>query len=188
MKQEYRNAVRSKRLIKETFLKLASKKDIDKITIKEITDACDLSRNTFYLHYQDIYAVLEESQKETIQYLNEVLDNSERKHALNAPLPFLEEVAKTIEDNKRDYAILMNVKGADAFILKIKKIFMNHVIDGTDVYKLSDPNGFLIFLEILSSGTINLFQICLQEKTDITIEDVVKETNRIYMNGINLYK
>lgn len=188
MKQTYRNSVRSKRLIKETFLNLAQKKDIDKITIKEITDTCDLSRNTFYLHYADIYAVLEESQQETIQHLNEVLDNCESKHVLNAPLPFLEEIAKTIKENKNEYAILMNIKGADAFIVKIKKIFLNHVIDGSDVYKLLDPNGFLIFLEILTSGTINLFQVCLKGNADITIDDVVNETNRIYLNGIKLYK
>lgn len=188
MKQEYRNSLRSKRLIRETFLKLAAKKDIDKITIKEITDACDLSRNTFYLHYQDIYAVLEELQKETIDHLEEALNNSERRHALNTPLPFLEEVAKTIKENKKDYTILLKVKGSDRFIEKIKKIFMNHVIDGSDVYKLSDSNGFLIFLEILTSGAIDLFQVCLKEKVDVTIDDVVKETNRIYLNGIKLYK
>lgn len=188
MKQEYRNSIRSKKLIKETFLKLAAKKDIDKITIKEITDACDLSRNTFYLHYQDVYAVLEESQQETIEHLKEVLDSSKAKNELNEPLPFLEEIAKTIKENRNDYAILMNVKGADEFILKIKKIFMDYVIDSPDVHKFSDPNGFLIFLEILASGTMSLFQICLQEDTDITIDDVVRETNKVYLNGINLYK
>ena len=35
--------------------KLIKKKPIDKISIREITDACDFPRSTFYYHYDDIY-------------------------------------------------------------------------------------------------------------------------------------
>ena len=35
--------------------KLIKKKPIDKISIREITDACDFPRSTFYYHYEDIY-------------------------------------------------------------------------------------------------------------------------------------
>lgn len=35
--------------------KLIKKKPIDKISIREITDACDYPRSTFYYHYDDIY-------------------------------------------------------------------------------------------------------------------------------------
>ena len=46
--------------IKESFLELLSKKSIDQITIKDITSRCGVSRNTFYYHYTDITALLEE--------------------------------------------------------------------------------------------------------------------------------
>ena len=32
----------------------------DKITVKEIIDRADISKSTFYSHYQDIYALLED--------------------------------------------------------------------------------------------------------------------------------
>ena len=48
------------RAIKEAFLQLLSKKSIDQITIKDITSRCGVSRNTFYYHYTDITALLEE--------------------------------------------------------------------------------------------------------------------------------
>ena len=37
---------------------LLEKKPLDKITIKELTDACGVTRNTFYYHFQDIYDLL----------------------------------------------------------------------------------------------------------------------------------
>lgn len=39
--------------------KALSKKTLDKITVKEITDDCGIKRQTFYYHFQDIYDLLE---------------------------------------------------------------------------------------------------------------------------------
>ena len=46
--------------IQEAFFELLSKKSIDQITIKDITARCGVSRNTFYYHYADITALVEE--------------------------------------------------------------------------------------------------------------------------------
>lgn len=46
-------------------------KTLDKITIRDITDACGLTRNTFYYHFHDIYELLgwlfEEKSREIIK-------------------------------------------------------------------------------------------------------------------------
>lgn len=39
--------------------RLAARKPIEKITIKEITDGCDVIRPTFYNHFQDKYDLIE---------------------------------------------------------------------------------------------------------------------------------
>ncbi len=43
----------------DSLKKALSKKTLDKITIKEITDDCGIKRQTFYYHFQDIYDLLE---------------------------------------------------------------------------------------------------------------------------------
>lgn len=53
-------SVLTKKAIKESFVKLLDKKPIDRITIKDITDDCGISRNTFYYHYSDLPALVEE--------------------------------------------------------------------------------------------------------------------------------
>ena len=50
----------TKKAIIRSFLHLAGKKTIDKITVRDIVDDCGVNRNTFYYYFQDIYAVLEE--------------------------------------------------------------------------------------------------------------------------------
>lgn len=39
--------------------KLASRKDIDKITVKEITEECHITRQAFYYHFQDVADMLD---------------------------------------------------------------------------------------------------------------------------------
>lgn len=53
-------SVLTKKAIKESFLELLEKKPIDQITIRDITDNCGISRNTFYYHYADMPTLVEE--------------------------------------------------------------------------------------------------------------------------------
>ena len=51
--------VNMKAMIAETFLTLAGQKNVDKITVKDLVEACGISRQTFYYHFQDIIDVVE---------------------------------------------------------------------------------------------------------------------------------
>lgn len=61
--------VNTKTLITETFLEMSKTQNIDKITIKSLVDACHISRQTFYYHFQDILDVIEWSAQQTFQEL-----------------------------------------------------------------------------------------------------------------------
>ena len=45
--------------IAEALLELMKKKNIDKITVKDVVDHCNITRQTFYYHYQDMMDVFE---------------------------------------------------------------------------------------------------------------------------------
>ena len=54
------NSNLTERAIHEAFIELLSKKSLDKITVRDLTEQTGISRNTFYYHYQDIPALLED--------------------------------------------------------------------------------------------------------------------------------
>lgn len=64
----------TKMVLKESFIALLRKKAITKISIKEICEAADINRTTFYAHYSSQYDLLREIQNELtteiISYLN----------------------------------------------------------------------------------------------------------------------
>ena len=47
-----------KAIIAQAFKELAQQKSIDKITVKSLIEACGISRQTFYYHFQDIMDVI----------------------------------------------------------------------------------------------------------------------------------
>ena len=48
-----RRVRRTRRRLRDALIQLILKKGYDNVTIQDITDAADLSRATFYLHYKD---------------------------------------------------------------------------------------------------------------------------------------
>lgn len=50
----------TKKVIREAFLQLIKKKPVQKITVADICALAEVSRPTFYLHYADVYALLDE--------------------------------------------------------------------------------------------------------------------------------
>lgn len=46
--------------IKAAFLKLLDKRPLNQITVKDIVEVCGINRNSFYYHFQDIPALIEE--------------------------------------------------------------------------------------------------------------------------------
>ena len=60
----------TKRAIKESFVNLLNERPLNKISVRDITDKCGINRNSFYYHYQDIPALMEEILTEQIRRHN----------------------------------------------------------------------------------------------------------------------
>ncbi len=58
---------KTKRSIHNSFIELRSRKELEKITVKELCERAEISKATFYLHYRDIYDLSESLQHEVVQ-------------------------------------------------------------------------------------------------------------------------
>ena len=82
--------IKTKRAIKNAFLMLRSQKSIEKITIRELAALAEISKATFYLHYQDIYDLSEQIGKEVLtNILNSI---SKPENVLEKPDVFTREI------------------------------------------------------------------------------------------------
>ena len=63
---------RTRASIIEAFAQLLEERPINKITVKDIVNRCDINRNTFYYHFPDIPSLLLEMMEEKVNALIEV--------------------------------------------------------------------------------------------------------------------
>ncbi len=86
-----RREIKTKRSIKNAFLKLRSKKEIEQITIRELAEEAEISKATFYLHYRDIYDLSDTLGNEIIENLVKGISNPD--NIIEDPAAFTRELA-----------------------------------------------------------------------------------------------
>ncbi len=64
----------TRRVLKESFLKLLNEKPVNKITVKEVCELAELNRATFYAHYSDCFALLASIEQELIDDFEKSLE------------------------------------------------------------------------------------------------------------------
>ncbi|MQN01252.1 MAG: TetR family transcriptional regulator [Lachnospiraceae bacterium] len=102
-------------LLAQSFKELASKRPIEKITIREITDKAGVIRPTFYNHFQDKYELLEWIVKrELIEPTEPLLNNGMLKEALILALT-------TMQNEKAFYTRVVYLEGQNSFADTLKK-------------------------------------------------------------------
>ncbi len=81
---------KTRKSIINAFIELRSKKPLEKITVKELSEVAVINKATFYLHYKDIYDLSDSLETELI---NNVLKNIFHPEALlTDPALFIEEL------------------------------------------------------------------------------------------------
>ena len=100
----------TKRAIQEAFLAVLNEKSLGKITVKDITDHCGINRNTFYYHYQDIPALLEEiCQIQVDELVNKYPELNSVEECLDAAM-------QIVMDNKRAVMHIYNSDNRNTYV------------------------------------------------------------------------
>src|SRR5262245_8596218 len=79
---------RTRKLLKDALVELSANRGFDKVTVGDIVERAKINRATFYRHYQDKYALVEEIFQEAIERLRHDLkppNESALKGALQDP-------------------------------------------------------------------------------------------------------
>ena len=72
-KKEDRRVRRTKKLLTQALTQLLQEKQINEITVKELTDLADMNRGTFYLYYKDMFDMLEKIEDGMFEALDAIV-------------------------------------------------------------------------------------------------------------------
>ena len=129
------------RLIENTFFELIQENDVYSITVKEICARAQISRSTFYDHYEDYYVFLKSINDQIVQ---ELIDCTQQYHfnkntddAVNALLTLM----KTKHGLFSVLFLDSNQEALNAYISKIKPTVMPEWLKVSDLKE--DETSFL---------------------------------------------
>ena len=66
---------KTKKAIRSAFIELRAKKPLEKITVKELCSLACINKSTFYAHYEDIYALSDAMEQETVASIISGIDH-----------------------------------------------------------------------------------------------------------------
>ncbi len=148
------SSVKTRNLIKKTFAELINeKKQLDKVTVTELVKRAQLTRSTFYTHYDNIYEVAHDYQLQTIELL---CSENLKLHSKQDIINYFDNIIQCLKNNEKIYKLLLSADESLLFLEKLQKIASQKIYDALkDVYtdKYLDLNiSFLmngILMEIL---------------------------------------
>ena len=110
---------RTKKLIRQGLVELSATKRINKITVKELTDHIEINRGTFYLHYKDVYDLVESLENELYEEFDEKLSSYTSDALLKTPIDVCEDFCTHFYEHKDLYSTFLGVNGDAHFAYKL---------------------------------------------------------------------
>ena len=175
-KKVYRNAVRSRRMIREAFVELLHEKPVEKITATDIINRSGLNRSTFYAHYPDVKGILEEFVGEIVTMFRQMLAELDFSRFLNDPEPNLKRVVAFLEENQVLYRLLGKSDMSLIYLEQLKKVLIQQALEAPNL-----PTEGLsrisieIRIRMLLSGIIDAYREWLAGEIDYSLEEMTCE-------------
>ena len=171
---------KTKNKIIKTYMSIYEKKDISKITIKEIADKSNYNRGTFYLYYKDIYDLHDKIKIELLNNIKTKIELLLEENILDFDI-FFKTLISFFEQNE-NYLITL-ITHDNNFSEDIKKIMKNNL---TKILRKDITNNkytdYLIEYHI--SSVFSLITYWVKTNKNISKEELFTLFKEIITKGV----
>lgn len=109
---------------------LMKTKSIKEITVKDLVEAADINRSTFYLHYTDIYTMLETIENDLICQVQTAIQEYPLDPAhKDSSYPFISRMFAILDENRDICASLLGPNGDMNFVSRVEILLADTVLE-----------------------------------------------------------
>ena len=178
---------KTRRLLRECLTALLKEKKVQDITVREIADMADINRGTFYLHYKDVFDLMEQIENELLKELEDMLNHHQAQDLLSRPSLIFAELYPLVQDNADIVSILIGENGDLNFVNRLKHIVREKCLkDWMALKPLRNSNAFEAYYAFIVSGCIGMVQYWLSSGMKESAEELAYMTENIILNGIRV--
>lgn len=173
-KAEYRNAVRSRRLIGDALLELLEEKPLEKITVTDIANRADVSRGTFYLHYESVSDVISELQDNYIQQMDRYFSTLDIPFTVDNAMHITAECLKYIyQQNQAKYLSLIFHQQV-SFADKVCQNFQQRLLESKDMpTDEAAQKEIIVRSSLMAHGILGAFHAASAGLLDLSTEQLM---------------
>lgn len=179
-KAEYRNSVRSRRLICNALLELLDEKPLEKITVTDIAKRADVNRGTFYLHYNSVNDVVDELQETLIAQMDQYFTDKNITFTAENIMILTAECLKYIYDQEQTKYVPLIYNHQFNFANKVCQRFRTRLLASKDAPKDENSQRELIVrASLMVHGVLGAFNAAANEILDATPEQLVCSIDKL---------
>ncbi len=180
-----RRVRKTKESLRHCLAELLKKKKIQEITVKELTEMSDINRGTFYLHYRDVYDLLEQIEAELMQNFNLTLNRFDSSLLKQHPSRIFYEVFSLIKENSDMVEILLGENGDINFMAGLKNVLRDKCLnDFMEDFRKKDNAHFDVYYNYIINGCIGIVQYWLQSGLKESPSELALLTEQIVNEGV----
>lgn len=169
----------TKETIVKAYLTLLEEKELDKISVTDLVEACDISRQTFYYHFDGIDAMLDWAFKtETQKALEEAKGLRSWCDALQCLVPMLEKFNKLIICAKASSKLSYIQKLMAYYFYDFTKEYYYSVY-GRD-YKATETQKFLV--KYSSAAIVGLIYMEMEYDESFSYKKIFEQISNLFKN------
>ncbi len=180
--KEDRRVKRTKKNLRDSLFALLEKKNINQITVTELTTLADVNRSTFYLYYNDIFDMMEKIQQEIYEVFVETVVNY--KNDFSDIECIVEYLSRFLEFCKENYAVCRFITRNDCnnhLAEKIKLAVRCVIPDSAVFFPENDPRNYLTTFAL--SGMLATILEWMNNGMKIPVEDMSRFLSYTYFLG-----
>lgn len=173
-----RRVRKTRSLLLQGLIQLMGEKDIKDISVKELSDLVDINRGTFYLHYSDIYDMLNKIEDELFLEFNEILDrNLDGNYAGLSPKATLLDIFNLLEKHRDIAKVMIGPHGDLAFVNRLKDLVKERL------YHLMTPKNRTTdsqyYYPFLIAGFVGVIETWLNQSSPLAPEEMAEICSRM---------
>jgi AcrR family transcriptional regulator len=172
--EESRKTRYTRMALRDSIVELMEEKPVLSITVKDICERADISRSTFYAHYRDQYDLLQQTEQEILDFLDEILKRFREQKSLHETRSQLEEVLAWVANNRNSIQVFLGENGDMDF----QKRFFARLTDANQIQPLIfhkepvSPKIKEYSLAYIISGSVALIRLWLKNNMDLPIAEL----------------
>ncbi len=183
MEKENQRVRLTKLLLKDKLKELLTKKPINRVTVKEICQVAEINRSTFYQHYSDQYALLDDIESDIIKQTDEFIDKINPEQSGRQYLIYL---LSYIRENGSILSILLSPQSSMTFQPRFMASVLKRISAKIEPVFFSSEL-FPYFSQFLIMGNISVIEQWIKNDFYLLDEEVADMIYRLSDSAMKMF-